>query len=129
MLFISLHKNCLRATPDKMMLYKLAICLFKFYNVEFNKLEFVGLNFNQILTGHQSNFISSKSNNFKVSIKALSNRFFLLNNTIPLQWLNLSLNVYIVRNFLCQCNFDILTRKILSNKILLFPPTLMIICL
>ena len=94
MSFISLHKNCLRATPDKMMLYKLAICLFKLCNVEFNKLEFVGLDFNQILTGRQSNFISSKSNNFKVGINALSNRFYLLNNKIPLQWLNLSLNAF-----------------------------------
>ena len=41
------------------------------YNVEFNQLEFAGLNFNQILTGRQYNLISSKSNNFKVGINAL----------------------------------------------------------
>ena len=34
--------------------------------VEFNPIEFVLLNFNQILTGRQLNFISIKSNSFKV---------------------------------------------------------------
>ena len=94
MSFINLHKSCLRATPEEMLTYKLAICLLKVYNVTFNQVEFVGQNFNQILTGRQTNFISLKSNNFKVGINALANRFYLLNNKIPLQWLNLSLNTF-----------------------------------
>ena len=77
MSFINLHKSCLRATPDEMLTYKLAICLFKVYNVTFNQIEFVGFNFNQILTGRQTDFISLKSNNFKVGINALANRFCL----------------------------------------------------
>ena len=56
MSFINLHKSCIRATPDEMMSYKLALCLFKLYNSKFNTLEFVGLNFDQILTGRQTNF-------------------------------------------------------------------------
>ena len=44
-----------------MMRYKLAFSLFKLYISEFNEFEFVGLNFNQILTGRQTNFISSKT--------------------------------------------------------------------
>ena len=92
MSFINLHKSCIRATLDAMMNYKLALCLFKLYNSDFNTLEFAGLNCNQILTGRQTNFISLKSNSFKDGINALSNRFYTLNNKIPLHWLNLLLN-------------------------------------
>ena len=74
--------------------YKLALCLFKLYNTEFNELEFVGLNFNQILTGRQTNFISLKNNNLKVGINSLSNRFYLLNNKIPLRWFNHSIDTF-----------------------------------
>ena len=95
--FINLHKNCKRATPEELMIYKLALSLFKLYNHDFNQLEFVGLNFNQILTRHQTNFITLKDNNFKVGVNALSNRFYLLNNKIPLEWLNLSLNTFKVK--------------------------------
>ena len=41
--------------------------------------------------------ISLKNNNFKVGINGLSNRFYLLNNKIPLEWLNLSLNTFKVK--------------------------------
>ena len=52
-----------------MMKYKLAICLFKFYNKDFNSKEFAPLNFNQILTGSQTHFITLKSNSLKVGIQ------------------------------------------------------------
>ena len=101
----SLHKICNRATPDQLMLYKLALALHKLYNVEFNPIEFIILNFNQILTGCQENFISLKSNSFKVGIIPLSNRLHLLNNKIPLSWLNLSL-----------CSFKIKCKKLLLSN-------------
>ena len=47
-------------------LYKTALSLFKLYNNDYNPLEFALLNFNQILTGRQINFISIKSNVRKV---------------------------------------------------------------
>ena len=39
-----------------------------FYNVEYNPIEFVLLNMNQILTGRQTHFNSIKSNHFKVGM-------------------------------------------------------------
>ena len=75
-------------------LYKTALSLFKLYNNDYNPLEFALLNFNQILTGRQTNFISIKSNVRKVGINCLANRLTVINNKIPLDWLNLSLNTY-----------------------------------
>ena len=75
-------------------LYKTALSLFKLYNNDYNPLEFALLNFNQILTGRQTNFISIKSNVRKVGINCLGNRLTVINNKIPLDWLNLSLNTY-----------------------------------
>ena len=65
---------CHIATPKMLMQYKLALCLYKLYNVQFNPFEFTLLNFNQILTERQTNFISQKSNSFKVGINSLANR-------------------------------------------------------
>ena len=95
--FINLHKSCNRATPDELMLYKTALCLFKLYNMEFNSIEFIGLNFNQIITGRQTNFLTLKSNTYKVGMNALANRLFPLNNKIPLQWLSSSLDTYKIK--------------------------------
>ena len=95
--FINLHKMCERATPEMYMNYKLALCLFKLYNIEYNPIEFVQLNFNQILTGRQLNFTLIKSNTFKVGINSLSNRLASINNKIPLSWLNLLLDSFKIR--------------------------------
>ena len=94
--FNELHKNFKRATPNQFMLYKLAICLFKLYSVEYN-IEFVLLNMKKIWTGRQTYFNSIKSNHFKVGINSLSNRLNELNNKIPLAWLNLSLNSFKIK--------------------------------
>ena len=75
-----------------LMLYKLALCLHKLYTIEFNPIEYVLLNVNQILTSHQMSFYTLNSKIFKVGINSLSNRFNLLNNKIPLEWLSLSLS-------------------------------------
>ena len=69
--YINLHKLYGRATPDQMMSYKLALCLLKLYNSNFNSVEFVSINFNQILTSCQTNFITIKNNRTKVGICVL----------------------------------------------------------
>ena len=43
-----------------------------------------------IFTSRQTKFITSKSNRTKIGLNSLANRFHLLNNKIPLNWLNLS---------------------------------------
>ena len=95
--FESLHLMSKRATPDQLMKYKLALCLHKLYNVQFNSSEFCLLNENQILTSRQTHFVSIKSNNLRVGINRLSNRLYVLNKAIPLNWLNDSLSTYKIK--------------------------------
>ena len=77
--------------------YKLALCLYKLYNSNFNTFEFTLLNFNQVLTGRQTNFIILKSNNSKVGLNRLANRLHYINNFIPLNWLNQSFDTYKIK--------------------------------
>ena len=77
-----------------MLKYKLALCLFKLYNKDFNSIEFEIVNFNQILIERQTNFIKSKSISLKVVINSLANRLFVINNGIPLNWLNMSTDTF-----------------------------------
>ena len=83
---------CKRALPESILKYKLALCLHKIYNKDFNSIEFAQLNFNQILTSRQTLFKTSKNNTFKVGMNSLSNRFYTINNEIPLTWLNMSID-------------------------------------
>ena len=92
--FMNLHKMCNRATPECMMKYKLALSLHKLYNKDFNNIEFLLLNQNQILTSRQTLFKTLKTNTYKVGINSLTNRLSLINNLIPLNWLNMSMGTY-----------------------------------
>ena len=95
--FKRLHEITGRATPEKLMQYKLALSLYKLYNGKQNSLEFIALNFTQILTSRQITFMALNNNKLKVGLNALSNRFKILNNKIPLTWLNLSLDTYKIK--------------------------------
>ena len=92
--FIDLHAMYLS--------YKMAISLYRHYNSENYSLEWVSLNYNQIITSRQTKFISSKAHIKRVGINALANRFYILNNTIPFFWLNLS---YITFKLKCKSQF------------------------
>ena len=95
--FKRLHEIAGRATPEKLMQHKLALSLYKLYSGEQNSLEFIALNFTQILTSRQITFMALNNNKLKVGLNALSNRFKILNNKIPLTWLNLSLDTYKIK--------------------------------
>ena len=95
--FLNLQKSSGRTTPEQMMMYKLALRLYKIYNTNYNSIEFSALNFNQILTSRQTRFITSRNNKTKVGLNCLANRFFALNNLIPLAWLNESYLTYKVK--------------------------------
>ena len=82
--FDNLHGMYHRATPEKILLYKNAISLYKLFNCEYFTLELAPLNFNQIITSRQTKFISSKAHTKRVGINALAHRFYTLNNRIPL---------------------------------------------
>ena len=95
--FINLHKMYGRATPDQMMNYKMALSLFRIYNSNLNSIKFVALNFNQIFTYRQMNFITTKNNRIKVGLNCLANRLYYINGQIHLTWLNLSYTTYKVK--------------------------------
>ena len=92
--FIRIHEAYNRATPENFLIYKHAIMLHKLYNSNTYTNEWVQLNYNQILTSRQINFISSKSNRTRVGLNALANRLYVLNNKIPLSWLNMSISTF-----------------------------------
>ena len=92
--FVNLHKMCNRATPDKILKYKLALSLHKLYNKDFNSIEFAHLNFNQVLTRRHTVFKTLKNNFYKVGINSLSNRLNHINDDIPLAWLNMSIETF-----------------------------------
>ena len=83
-----------RAMPNAIMLYKSAIQLYKLYNATEFTLDWTILNFDQIFTSRQTNFITFKLNKTKVGLNILANCLSLLNGKIPLVWLNISLPSY-----------------------------------
>ena len=82
--FVSIHAMANRATPEQMMKYKLALCLYKLYNNNYNTREFVLLNFNQTFNARQICFNITRSNNIRVGINSLANRLHSINCMIPL---------------------------------------------
>ena len=101
--FDNVHKMDLRATPENFMIYKHAILLHKMYNgLEFN-FEWQMLNLLQILTSRQTKFKILKGNTLKVGINALANRLYILNDLVPLSWLNLS-----IESFKLKCKASLL---------------------
>ena len=95
----SQHENCSERIIVK---YKLALSLFKILNSENYTLEWASLICNQIITTRQTKFITAKSHLKRVGINALANRFYILNHTIPLDWLNLS---YVTFKLKCKGYF------------------------
>ena len=93
-----------RGTPEKYILYKHALALQKLINSNDHNIEFVALNLNVIFTSRQTNFLTRKENKIWVGLNALANRFFILNNEIPLTQFNSSLDTFKIfckSKFLC----------------------------
>ena len=101
--FVNLHLLYKRATPEQFLLYRHALCIYQVLNSDVMTREWLELNFNQVFTSRQTKFITLKTNRRKVGLNALANRAFILNNKIPLEWINMSLNtfkVYCKKEFL-----------------------------
>ncbi len=79
------------------MKYKHAILLYKIYNKDEPPKDWLALNFNQVLPRQQTNLAAIKDQNFKIENNILSNRLTTINNKIPLQWLNLSIDTIKVK--------------------------------
>ena len=80
----------------------LSIQLFKLHISKEHSLEWISLNLNQILTSPQTTFSIMKTNNRKVGLNVLTNRFSVLNGMIPFDWLNNSLD-----SFKIKCKKDV----------------------
>jgi hypothetical protein len=93
-LSVDLHKINKRATPNQILLYKHALLLFKLYNCVCTTMDWVHLNFQQIWTSRQLNFIVSHNNAYKIGYNSICNRLTLLNNLIPLSWFALTFNSF-----------------------------------
>ena len=79
------------------------------YYSNFNSIEFVQLNLNQILTSRQTVFKTLKNNVFKIGMNSLTNRLTHINDIVPLSWLNMSIDTYKVhckKLFLCWLKVD-----------------------
>ena len=88
--YISLHKINKRATPNQMLICKHALLLFKLNNCIDTTADWIQMNFQQILTSRQMNFIISRDNNCMIGGNLICNRLTILNTFIPLEWLALT---------------------------------------
>ena len=86
--YLNLHSILKRATPEMICKYKLALQLFKKFNHKLPDYEWLILNFEQQFATRQTFFKMNRINNLRVGLNALSNRFFYLNDKIPLTILN-----------------------------------------
>ena len=97
MSFEAIHKLNNRATPEKIMIYKHALMLFKIYNSNDQTTEWVNLNINQVLTSRQTKFKINKTNISKIGLNALANRLSILNDKISLSLLNLGMDSFKIK--------------------------------
>ena len=86
-----------RATPNKIMSYKLALQLYRTFNDQTPTQDWLNMNQNIILSSRQSKFSINKSCRLKVGMNVLSNRFNFLNSKIDFNWLNLSYESYKIK--------------------------------
>ena len=92
--YLNLHNMAKRATPSMFTNYKLALMLHNLYNSDLMSDEWIHLNLNQVFTSRQTMFHINKNNNLNVGMNALSNRLHLINDKIPLEWMNKSYNSF-----------------------------------
>ena len=92
--FDELHEMAGRATPAKLMQYKMSLQLYKTYNLRIPITDWTNLNMNSVFTSRQTCFITNKTNKYKVGMNELSNRLWYLNGKIKLDWLNLTFDSF-----------------------------------
>ena len=59
-----------RAMPSRIMYYKLALQLYKTFNLRTPTTDWIILNFNIVLTSRQLKFVTNKNNQYKVGMNA-----------------------------------------------------------
>ena len=89
--FKAIHKECKQFTPTQIGNYKLSILLHKLYNSEHQNTDWRDLANLIIITRRQTKFRTFKSNNYKIGLNVLINRFHSLNDLIELKDLDSTL--------------------------------------
>ena len=86
----TLHLLNKRATPDQFLKYKTALTLFKFFNSNSMSFEWQQLFFNQNFNQRNVTLNFTDLSRYKIGKNLITNRFNILNNQIPHNWLNLT---------------------------------------
>ena len=92
--FEAIHKFFNHSTPEQIGNYKLSLLLHKTYNSTTQNKDWLELADQIVITGRQSKFISYKSNNYKIGLNILVNRFYSLKQRIVLDDLNHNMPVF-----------------------------------
>ena len=92
--FVDLHKIIKRASPNNVGIYKISLQLYKTFNLQLPEKEWVNLNWQQTSTTRQTTLKIIKNNNYRVGLNCQTNKFHVLNDIIPLLWLNKSWNSF-----------------------------------
>ena len=93
----TLHKMAKRATPEKLMMYKLSLQLHKLVNHQIPVNDWLYLNEHIIQTSRQQRFKIAKHNRLRLGFNTISNRLWYLNDKIQLDWLNLSFETFKIK--------------------------------
>jgi hypothetical protein len=80
--------------------YKLSLLLFELYNQQIPEGEWMHINFQQATMSRHTQLCCIRNNKLKIGLQTLTNQFHSLNNKIPLDWPNLSLNSFINKNMI-----------------------------
>ena len=89
-----LHKITQRATPNMYCKYKIAILLYKTFNNQIPYEEWLELNFLQINMSRQNNFMIKMCGNTSIGHNILTNKFHYINDQVPLDWFNKSMDAF-----------------------------------
>ena len=85
---VNIHIECKHVLPEQMIIYNHAAMLHKLYNTELPEVEWIALNFQQLLTLRQTKFSVVKNNNRKICNNIKTKRFHVSKNKIILSDLN-----------------------------------------
>ena len=100
--FNKLHELQKRATPTKMMWYRLAVQLYKVYNAIMMNDDWIDLNFQQNFNDRNNHVQINDASKLRIGRNTLMNRLNCINNKIELNWLNKSIDSY---KILCKLTF------------------------
>ena len=89
-----LHLMNARATPIKLMTYKLSLQLYKSYNDNQQNETWLSLNFQQMFNNRTDTILIADESKNRIGKNIIINRLTILNGKVKLDWMNLSYDAY-----------------------------------